>query len=123
MVSEFVPKQRRAERLIDFEDIFLLVQLENKVGMDHPDTCFDYVDSIRYEDELWVVKVFVEPVGNFELRGNKLSDLLRFWLELFRSQPKSWNSGQAAEYLDGHLSSFSWKNPSDAKRVWGIKSY
>jgi hypothetical protein len=66
------------------------------------------------------VRSFIEPVGNLEVRGRKLSQVLSFLSTLFKTQPTDMSSGLAARHLDEYLETFKWEKPEDARNVWKL---
>lgn len=107
---------------LDYEDVQTLLELANRKGINDQISCFDEISSIYNEDDQWTVKIFVEPVGDIEVKGNVLKEVLEFWLELFRSQPEDWDYATAGWYLEKYLHQrpFEWKSPTDARKVWEL---
>lgn len=109
---------------LEYTDIQLLLKLENRDGINDENSCFDHVSFIHYDDKdmQWSVCVFIEPVGDITIKGNKLSNVLEFWIEVFRSQPLAWGYAKAGFHLDKYLQSslFHWVSPIDAKKIWEI---
>lgn len=82
-------------------------------------TCCDYVDSLRYEDDCFGVTVFVEPCGNITKWGRSWNIILDWWITVFATQPDDWDYCKAGWHL--------WRlaeddlldlNDDDASLIW-----
>ena len=83
--------------LINFDDLCLLFTLnQTDYG---PNTCFDYIQSIKILDDIWSVEIFVEPCGPVAKSGQNLSEILKWWIDVFSAQPKEMDYAFAGWHL------------------------
>ncbi len=106
---------------IDYDTLNKLYNLNNRKDSDNNDfgfdTCCDYVDSITfYEKNIVEIVMFVEPCGNISKIGITLSEVLDWWIEVFKTQPKEWDYIRAGWYLY-NLNGL----PDDPKEIWNAE--
>jgi hypothetical protein len=104
---------------IRYPDIELILDLE-KLHEKKPSSCFDYIEAIAFENNEWLVAIFIEPVGALKVKAKTLKDALTFWLILFQSQPEDWDYAKAGNYLDQRITDqqLFFEHPQQAALIW-----
>lgn len=105
---------------IDFHVLKRITALMNCQDTDYKDfgenTCCDCIESIHWNGDPPGVTMFIEPCGTVTKHGYSLTEVLDWWIAVFKTQPEDLDYIQAAWYLD-------WFEgvgfPDDPKGVWG----
>src|SRR5436190_10984869 len=80
--------------LIEYGDLMKINALNIRCDADGNDfgfdTCCDYVESVQIEGDKVGVTVFVEPCGDITKWGTNVSEVLDWWIAVFKAQPEHW---------------------------------
>ena len=89
--------------IIDYDVFQKMKALDNRQDLDGNDfgyhSCCDYLDSLVQEGDRFGVVMFVEPCGNLIKWGNSWSEVLDWWIAVFKLQPENWNYARAGWWL------------------------
>lgn len=74
---------------LTFDDLEKIKKLDR---FDNRRVCFDYVDSLSADGDIFQVTVFVEPAGLVTRRGKSWAEVLDWWIKAFDTQPENIHS-------------------------------
>ena len=96
-----------------------MTEAEFKKAKFPDDTCYDYVDSVKGNDDQVVVTIFIEPCGEISYSAPTEGEAFQWWHDVLTTQPKKWDYCNAGWHLWDLYESGALQNIR-ADRIWAF---